>query len=484
MPPKKNYVIDTNVILHDCQSILKFQDNDVFLPITVLEEIDHFKKDMNELGRNARHFSRMLDDLREKGSLTEGVPVNDEGGLLTVAFYTTSAGDLLNDHFDMDVPDNRILAVALQISQKSSNRTVLVTQDTNLRIKADVMGLPAETYETDAVDFDSLYTGVKNVDVPAAFLKQLRTDGAIPVTALPKGTPSPFPNEILICAKGQDSEACRYIQSSGLLQLVPNESKPWDLEARNDEQHYALDLLLDDDIKVVTIVGKAGTGKTLLALAAGLSKTTDEFVYRTVSVSRPVFPMGKDIGFLPGDIEDKLAPYMQPIVDNIEFLMCGYAITEIPTAHKPSTKIAQFKKKQGTGRTNRHDSRDAADDVEQEKMVGRFNKGYLELVNAGIIELEPLLYIRGRSVPKTYLIVDEAQNLTPHEVKTIITRAGEGTKIILTGDPYQIDNPYVDASSNGLSYVVERFKNEAIAGHITLTKGERSELAEIASCLL
>jgi PhoH-like ATPase len=230
-----------------------------------------------------------------------------------------------------------------------------------------------------------------------------------------------------------------------------------------------MDLLLNDDIKLVTLVGKAGTGKTLTALACGLRKVTDDFVYRKMLVSRPVYPMGKDIGFLPGDINEKLAPYMQPIYDNIEFLITGQVMPKIK-APKTTKRLTKAEK--------------AAEKAQEEKDEGLFTKGYMELVAAGIMDLEPLLYIRGRSIPNQYLIVDEAQNLTPHEVKTIVTRAGIGTKLVFTGDPNQIDNPYVDASSNGLTYLVEKFKNEAIAGHVTLTQGERSELAEIASNIL
>lgn len=444
----KTFVLDTNVLLFDADSIFKFEEHQVVIPITVIEEVDHFKKQMDELGRNARRFSRYLDELRSVGSLTAGVPVNELGGQLRVELYNDVVRDGLHRkaHLDFSVYDNRILAAAFH------NKAILVTKDVNLRVKADALGLVAQDYENSKVDFEALYSGVREEQ---GFFKNLE-----------QYTPPLLPNEFVF-ENSTMRELLRF-NGEGIYPVVDNQ-EAWGLTPRNDEQRCAMDLLLDDSIKLVTLVGKAGTGKTLMAIAAGLKKVTDEFVYRKVLVSRPVMPMGKDIGFLPGTIEEKLNPYMQPIFDNVEFLMSGYAASESPTQKKIAKKASRKK-------TEEKD--------EKEKEAGSFSKGYLELVNAGIIEIEPLLYIRGRSIPNQYLIVDEAQSLTPHEVKTIITRAGEGTKIVFTGDPHQIDNPYVDASSNGLTYIVEKFKNEKIAGHVTLTKGERSELAELASNLL
>ena len=437
----KNFVLDTNVLLYDPQAIFKFQDNCLIIPITVIEEIDRFKKDMNETGRNARQFSRILDGLRKKGSLASGVAM-EHGGRLRVVMYEESIMKALPRELSEERGDNRILATAIKLKETAEEPVIFVTKDTNLRIKADAIGLVAEDYESDKVDIQDLYTGFVEVECDAAtidrFYSQAWTE---PLEGL-------LPNQYVAlrdAANASHTAICRYDARQGrLTQLAKIAAREgiWGITPRNREQSFALDALLDDSVKLVTLVGKAGTGKTLLAIAAGLQKTAEENVYHRLLVSRPVFPMGKDIGFLPGDIEEKLAPWMQPIFDNVELLLAGH---------------------------------------EGEK---RHSKGYRELMNMGILEIEALTYIRGRSIPNQYLIVDEAQNLTPHEIKTIITRAGEGTKVVLTGDPFQIDNPYVDASSNGLTYVVERFKEQQISGHIFMTKGERSELAELAANLL
>jgi PhoH-like ATPase len=340
------------------------------------------------------------------------------------------------------LPDNKILAIALFNQRHSPYPTVLITNDTNLRIKADVLGIQAEAYTNGKVDFETLYVGY--------------TEHADDLKA----------NQFLL---REDTPPRRYDKTLDMLVPLSTNLEAWGLTPRNEEQQLALDLLLNDDIKLVTLVGKAGTGKTLLAIAAGLQKVTEDFVYKKVLVSRPVFPMGKDIGFLPGDIDEKLAPYMQPIFDNIEYLMSGTVA--------PKVKVTRSGKK--LTKKERE-----AQDAQEEKEIGMLGKGHQELVAAGIMDIEALTYIRGRSIPGQYMIVDEAQNLTPHEVKTIVTRAGTDTKLVFTGDPYQIDNPYLDASSNGLTYLVEKMKDFAISGHVTLVQGERSELAEIASNVL
>jgi PhoH-like ATPase len=344
---------------------------------------------------------------------------------------------------DPKLADNRILAIALFTQKHDVNPTILVTKDINLRIKADALGIAAESYENDKVDFETLYSGhTEQID-------QLNA------------------NQYLF--RGDGSDLKRFDKNKDMLVPLTSDLEAWGLSPRNNEQKMAMNLLLNDEIKLVTLVGKAGTGKTLLSIAAGLRKVTDEFIYKKMLVSRPVFPMGKDIGFLPGDINEKLAPYMQPIYDNIEYLMSGQVV--------PKIKSAKSKK-----RPYKADNQTQTD--QEEKEYGMLGKSHLELVAAGIMDIEALTYIRGRSIPNQYMIIDEAQNLTPHEIKTIITRAGINTKLIFTGDPAQIDNPYLDASSNGLTYLVEKFKDEAIAGHMTLTQGERSELAEIASNIL
>ena len=435
----KNFVLDTNVLLHDPRAIFSFADNTVVIPIYVLEEIDHFKKELSERGRNAREVARRLDEFRKGGvHLSDGVTLESKGKL-RVALATRPLPDPIKGS---QVADNLILGVALEVRDSNpSEPTILVTKDVNLRIRADAMGLTAEEYDAEKIDVEELYSGNAEVDVSAADVDQFYADGSLTIEK--NGF---FSNQYLLLRDRENPSHTALGRFDGPTRRVSPIKKlregVWGIRPRNKEQHYALDLLLNDDIKLVTLVGKAGTGKTLLAIAAGLQKTVEEPIYQKLLVSRPIFPLGKDIGFLPGDIEEKLNPWMQPIYDNIEFLL-GFSKAE---------------KKEG--------------------------RSHQELIDLGYIEIEPLTYIRGRSIPNQFMIVDEAQNLTPHEVKTIITRAGDNTKIILTGDPYQIDNPYVDSSNNGLTTVVERFKGEAISGHVTLMKGERSPLAELAANIL
>ncbi len=437
---KKIYILDTNVLLHDPQALFRFEDNDLIIPITVIEEIDGFKKDLNEIGRNARQISRFLDSQRAKGHLVDGVEL-EKGGLLKVVLYTEEAMKRLPPELRSDRGDNRILAVALQMKDQCDCPVVFVTKDTNLRIKADAVGLTAEDYTSDKVEIEELYTGKGELLDEKDEVDRFYGQGYIDLQG------DYYPNQFITLIESTNPSHTaigRYSHTMQRMQplIRPPKEGLWGIHPRNREQQFALDLLLNDDIQLVTLVGKAGTGKTLLAIAAGLFKSADEGMFSRLLVSRPVFPLGRDLGFLPGDVEEKLAPWMQPIFDNVDLLL---------------------------------------NSVEER---GKRKRGYKELVDMGILEIEPLTYIRGRSIPKQYMIVDEAQNLTPHEIKTIITRAGEGTKIVLTGDPYQIDNPYVDASSNGLTYTVEKFKGQEIAGHVTLTKGERSPLAELAANLL
>jgi len=437
---KKVFILDTNVLLHDPQAMLKFEDNDVVIPITVIEEIDTFKKDLSEIGRNARQVSRLLDSFRASAHLIDGVTL-EGGGKLQVVLYTEPAMKRLPPELRSDRGDNRILAVAMQMKDDCQCPVIFVTKDTNLRIKADAVGLTAQDYESDKVAIEELYPGTAEVQVGREEVDRFYGQGYLDIEG------DFFPNQYVTLADaGNPSHTAigRYHKTLG--RVVPLIRAPkeglWGINPRNREQQFAFDLLLNDDIQLVTLVGKAGTGKTLLAIAAGLAKSADEASFSRLLVSRPIFPLGRDLGFLPGDVGEKLAPWMQPIFDNVELLL-GMV-----------------------------DER------------GKRKRGYKELVDMGLLEIEALTYIRGRSIPKQFMIVDEAQNLTPHEIKTIITRAGEGTKIVLTGDPYQIDNPYVDSSSNGLTYTVEKFKGQDIAGHITLFRGERSPLAELAANLL
>jgi len=433
---KRKIVVDTNIILFDALAITKFKDADVHIPISVIEEVDRFKRDPGENGRNARQFSRFVDMLREKGSLASGIQLENSETYVYINTDYQIAG--LPSEIDGAKADNRILGTALTLQKQHPRHKVeLITKDINLRIKADVLGINARDYEPEGTSSEDLYEGYQEIELsPEKVDLFYREKKIVPDMKL-------YANQYVIMknsANPNQSAIGRYsIAAGAVVPLVSGTSGVWGIHARNVEQSFALDCLLNDEILFVSLVGKAGTGKTLLAIAAGLHKTLDEGIFQRLLVSRPIFPMGRDIGYLPGDIEQKLNPWMQPIFDNVEFLM-------------------------------------GAD----KKAAGRAQ----ELINQGMLNIEPLTYIRGRSIPKQYLIVDEAQNLTPHEIKTIITRAGSGTKVILTGDVYQIDNPYVDSANSGLTYAVEKFKGHGIAAHVTLTKGERSELAELAANIL
>lgn len=438
---KKIFVLDTNVLLHDPQALFHFQEHDIVIPIVVIEEIDNFKKDQSEIGRNARNVSRQMDKLRAKGSLSQGVAL-DGGGSLKVDVAAHQSREANFFTLDKHKADNQILACARELLNSRKEKVVLVTKDTNLRIKADAVGLLAEDYTSDRVELEELYTGSVTWQVEPVQIEMLYDGGVVP------GEDRELhPNQfVTFVDQTNDAHTAlgRYEQSSGrVMPLRRMENPPWGVKPRNREQQFALDLLLDDSISVVTLLGKAGTGKTLLAIAAGLQQVVDDERYNRLLVSRPVMPMGRDLGFLPGDVGEKLRPYMQPIYDNLDFIV---------TANM--------------------------------EMRRRSSMTPAQLEEGGYLSVEPLTYIRGRSIPNQYIIVDEAQNLTPHEVKTILTRAGEGTKIVLTGDAYQIDNPYVDSSTNGLSYLAEHFKQLDISGHVTLLKGERSTMAELASNLL
>ncbi|MEI6830130.1 MAG: PhoH family protein [Synechococcaceae cyanobacterium ELA445] len=461
---RKTFVLDTNVLLHDPRALTRFEDNDVVIPIEVVEEIDRFKRDPSEKGRNARQVSRLLDGLRQKGNLAEGVEINAEHhGRLKVVFCRSETLSQLPPELKGGNGDNNILAVALeqrlQEVMGSQPPVVLVTKDTNLRIKADAVGLIAQDYTTDKVDIADLYPGFCELPVAAELMDRLKASGSLPMAELPPGALNGVTlqaNEGVTLVDGIQPNHTLLARYNGIDQsLHPLQKvhriKLGRIQPRNREQTFALDLLLDPAVQLLTLVGKAGTGKTLLALAAGLHQVADDHLYDRLLVTRPVIPLGKDIGFLPGDLNEKMGPWMQPIVDNLDYLLG--AASDDPGG--------------GRGRSGRTQRSNWAD-----------------LKGMGLLEVEAISYIRGRSIPRQFMVVDEAQNLTPHEVKTIVTRVGEGTKIVLTGDPYQIDNPYVDADSNGLTWLVERFKGQPLAGHVTLLRGERSELAELAANLL
>jgi PhoH-like ATPase len=436
----KNYIIDTNVLLHDPNSLLSFEDNSVMIPIEVIEEIDRFKRESSELGQNARTVSRMLDGFRGEGSLSEGVKL-PTGGRLKIVFYKNGSSHNGDGAFNPHTVDNRILALAASVQKaQPKNATILVSKDINLRIKADALGLSAEDYETDRVFITDLYTGMIEMTVAPDKIAKFRAKGELELDSGKKYSPNEYCS--LIDETNPKKAALTKVDATGtkLVPIIDCREGVWGIKPRNREQHFALDALLDDRVKLVTLMGKAGTGKTLLAMAAGLKRVVNDREFRRLVVARPTISMGKELGFLPGSLEEKLAPWMQPIHDALEML---------------------------SDLNMGHDHRRSGD-----------------LMRNGSIVVEALSYIRGRSIANQFMIIDEAQNLTPLEAKTIITRVGHGTKIVFTGDPYQIDNPYVDSSSNGFNYVVSRFRSEAIAAHIELQKGERSELAELAANIL
>ncbi|MFA4991335.1 MAG: PhoH family protein [Candidatus Omnitrophota bacterium] len=429
---RKIFVLDTNVILHNAEALNVFADNEVVLPIDVIEELDIFKKDSDEKGRNARAAIRMLDDLRERGKLGEGVPL-DSGGVLRIVMHIDEKG--LVDVSQKE-RDNRILMVAYDL-QKKGNQVIFVSKDINARVKADALGVKAVDFEKQKVDIERLYSGWREIPVERGQIDNFyeRKSFVVKDNGL-------FPNQyVLLKDKSNDKHTAlgRFVfKDKSVTPIRTDLGDVWGIKPRNKEQAMAIDLLMDDNIKLVTLVGAAGTGKTLLALAAGLKKTVDEHSYKRVLVSRPVIPMGKDIGYLPGTKEEKLVNWMQPIFDNLEYIL---------TIRKRKEHVE-------------------------------------DLVEGDLLQLEALTYMRGRSIPNQFIIIDEAQNLTPHEIKTVVSRAGNNTKMVLTGDPYQIDNPYLDSSSNGLSYATEKMKGQEIFGHVTLTKNERSGLASLAAELL
>ncbi|WP_243354485.1 PhoH family protein [Bacillus litorisediminis] len=441
----KIYVLDTNVLLQDPYSIFSFEDNEVVIPAVVLEEVDSKKRYMDEIGRNARQVSKLIDSLRQNGKLHEKIPL-ENGGTLRIELNHRSFQQL-QEIFIEKTNDNRILAVAKNLSleeeaKENGSPVILVSKDALVRVKADAIGLYAEDFLSDrVVEVDHIYPGFNEIFVNDTILKKFYEQGEIPVSDLA----NPFtccPHQFFIMKDvyGGSSSAIGMADASGIKikKLSHKEDHVWGIKPRNVQQIMAIELLLRDDIQLVSMIGKAGTGKTLLSLAAGLWQTEDLGNYKKLLVARPIVPVGKDIGYLPGEKQEKLRPWMQPIYDNLEYLF---------NTKKP---------------------------------------GELDAILAGMgsIEVEALTYIRGRSIPEQFIIIDEAQNLTKHEVKTILTRVGDRSKIILMGDPEQIDHPYLDEYNNGLTYVVEKFKDQSIAGHIKLVKGERSNLAKLAAELL
>jgi PhoH-like ATPase len=432
---KKTYIIDTNVIIHDPLSFLKFEDNTVIIPIAVIEELDNFKNYADERGKNVRIASRKLDELRSEGRLDKGVKTKDDG----IIKIEMDKEFILPEGFSKNQMDNRILNIAYYYSKKEKN-TILVSKDINLRLKADAIGLKAEDYESDKVNTDELYSGVITIDVEDKIIEDFYKS-----KIMKNPIKNSYPNQFVVLRSLSDSKKTALARipynDTTVIKILSQPQNIWGIKPLNKEQIFAAELLMDDNIKLVTLLGVAGTGKTLLSLACGLHKTVETNTYRRVVVCRSVVPVGKDIGYLPGSKEEKLQSWMGAIYDNLEFLM---------------------------------------DKKHPEEGIFKFDY----LLQQNKIEIASVTHIRGRSLPKQYMIVDDAQNLTPHEIKTILSRAGEGTKVVVTGDPYQIDNPYLDIASNGFTYIIDRFKGQSIYGHITFTKTERSELARLVAELL
>ena len=440
--PKKIFVLDTSVILYNHNAINSFEDNDVVIPITVLEELDNFKKGNETKNFEAREFIRIMDRLSSHGSLQNWIPLEfQNAGMFRVQMDETPLNGInAVKIFGENKPDHRILNAAIKVSEeKSGYKVILVTKDVNLRIKAKSLNIPSEDFETGKIkDLDSLYSGITLLEsVDPLAIDKIYRDGLCDAKDI--GVEKPIPNHYFILRNEKSSVLTYYNPKLQKIERV--EKKPaYKIMPRNAEQVFALHAITNDDIKLVTLQGVAGTGKTLLALAGALDQKRS---FKQIYLARPIVPLSnKDIGFLPGDIKSKLNPYMEPLWDNLKFIQNQF-----------NEKDKEFKK--------------ITEAIESEKLL-----------------IQPLAYIRGRSISNVCFIVDEAQNLTPHEVKTIITRAGEGTKIIFTGDIYQIDTPYLDSQSNGLSYLIDKIKHHEIYAHIRLEKGERSELANLANELL
>lgn len=426
----KTYILDTNVLIHDPKALFAFEENEVVIPLVVLDELDRKKMGHDEVARHARMAIRSLDEMRSRGSIHKGV-ATDAGGIIRVEI---NHKEHTPTDLDPNRADNRIISVALGISKESNTKVVVISKDINLRVKCDALGVYTEDYNTDSVASSPahIYTGCEELVVSSEFIDELHK-----TEVMDSPTPLNENEYVLLRSETSPKHSGLAKHTRGALTRLNAHKNIWGISPRNKEQAFALDALLDPKISLVTLIGQAGSGKTLLAAAAAVSQLLDNHTYKKVLMTRPIVPMGRDLGFLPGDINEKMAPWMAPLQDNMDLIF----------SEKGKNVLEMYK-------------------------------------HQGLIEVEALTYIRGRSIPNSYIIIDEAQNLTRHEIKTIITRVGEGSKVVLTGDIMQIDTPYIDAVDNGLSYMVERFKNEPIAAHVTLQKGERSELATKAAELL
>ena len=441
---KKNYILDTSVYLTDADALFKFENHDIFVPLKVLEEIDKHKKRQDSVGANARKTIRTLDEFRTKGNLQKGVRIDKGKGLITVVSYEVLKNVAFPSDLDLGIPDHIILATAMAVRDESNRKTFVVSRDINMRVICDSIGLVAEDYRTEKIitSSEELYSGLSEHLVDDQVIDRFYAGDDI-IISKDETAEVWHPNQyILLMSNANEKKTCIarfYNHFQPLKKIIHDKIPDWKISSRNKEQAFAIDLLMDPSVKVVSLVGRAGSGKTLCAIAAGLQQTIGlrgSNPYDRMIVSRPVQPLGKDIGFLPGTMEEKMLPWLMPIQDNLQFLLGG-------------------------------------------------DKNTLQMyVSKGKIEIEALTYIRGRSIANAFVIIDEAQNLTAHEIKTIMTRVGEGTKIVLTGDIEQIDNVYVNETSNGLAHAVEKLKEFPLSGHVTFTRGERSEVATLASKVL
>lgn len=487
MAPKSIFILDTNVLVHDPAALFAFEKAAIGIPITVLEELDQFKGESSQRGRNTRETIRFLDLLRERGSLAKGVEL-DNGGTLRVLFEPSKS--ITNNILNLSDPDNQILMTALALKEQGY-AVKFISKDINMRVKADVLGLDPHDYQKDVVDETQFYKGFIKLQVPSV---QLKKDIPDDLEQLQKEHPLTLNEFVIVESRNNphNSRVFRYLGPSRFKEVVLPHFR-WPLEARNPQQLMAIDLLLDNSVELVTLAGPAGTGKTFLALACALHELLVEQSYEKVLVTRPVIPLGPDIGYLPGDIHEKLHSWMQPIYDNMDFIvhMANAA------RQQPGSEMFEESAPQHEGpvhpehfeRNGHHEKNEKGGRRRQRRHKHHGNgHGGLptldELIRRGKISLEAITYMRGRSIPYQFIFIDEVQNLTPHEVKTLISRVGEGSKIILAGDPYQIDSPYLDFSSNGLIVAAEKFKGQELFGAVFLETSERSKLSQLAGQLM
>jgi len=467
---EKLYVLDTNILIHDPKALFNFEGAHIGIPATVLEELDTFKREGTDRGRSAREVIRQLDDLRSRGSLADGVRL-ENGSTIKILFVESLSK--VTSPFKMNVEDNEILLTAVCLKDKGYH-VIFVSKDLNARVKADVLGLEAQDYIKEHITEEAFYKGWITIQVPSIQLKKEVPEELIAMLDDRQFTLNEF---VLAASKGNpyNYRIFRYLGGKRFKAVLDPQLK-WPLRARNPQQLMALDLLMDDSIKLISLLGPAGTGKTFLALLAGLHKVLVEDEYQKILISRPVIPLGRDIGYLPGDMQEKLYNWMLPIYDNMEFIMHAAKVN----THLDSVERS-YREEQHEHQHDHHKKKFKKNDRER-------TSGGLEnlddLVKHKRVSLEAITYMRGRSIPYQYILIDEVQNLTPHEVKTLVSRVGEGSKIILAGDPYQIDSPYLDFASNGLVITAERFKGQPLFGGVFLESSERSTLSKLAGELL